>query len=119
MFDTIARVLGRRKRSREIFAYSDGKRLRYADPLVVLRQMAAHAELDLDATLRQMQAVDSPELQNEACGVAVQATREIFGLPAFGDDNPDGLTELETLDVLTDFVTFLDNVKKNSSGSLI
>lgn len=116
MLETLAGLLGRRKREREIFRYSDGRRIRLADPMLIVRKMAAHPTLDLETTLQQMQAVDSPELQNEATATAVTATREIFDLPAMSEDNPDGLTELETLEVLTDFVDYLDTLKKNSSG---
>jgi hypothetical protein len=105
----------RKKPNRLIFAYSDGVRTRHADPIVIMRAMAAHPKLNLEVHLEQLLS-DEPELQIQASEVVVAATREIFDVKPFSDRNRAGLTELETIDLLNDFVLYTDTLKKNGSG---
>jgi len=98
-----------------IFKYFDGTRERSADPVTVIRKMAAHPKFDVDRHLADM-VCGEPGLEAEASEISVQATREIFGIPAWTEDTPEGLTEMETLGVLNDFVLYVDNLKKNGSG---
>jgi hypothetical protein len=109
-------MFGFRKRlNRQIFRFSDGTRARYADPIAIMRAMASHPKLNLEVHLEQL-ASDQPELQNDASAIVVEATREIFGVEAFSDANRDGLTETETIDLLNQFLTYVDGLKKNGNG---
>ncbi len=100
---------------RQIFHYHDGQRKRAADPIVVIRAMCSHPTLDLETHLQQFNS-DDDKLRNEAGGVLVKATREIFDVKGFTDSHRSGLTERETLDVLDSFIAYIDTLKKNGSG---
>jgi hypothetical protein len=108
-------ILKRNRPQRQLFKYSDGVRTRCVDPVMIMRAMIAHEKLNLETHLPQLTS-EFPELQNEAAEIVVSATREIFGLKPFSDLNRAGLTELETIDVLNDFVIFTETLKKNGSG---
>jgi hypothetical protein len=105
-------------REREIFKYHDGERERAADPVAIMRAMANHPTLDLQQNVQEMQAEDL-KVQTSATVVAVNATREIFGVKPWSEENPDGLTEMETLDLLAEFVNYSAELKKNGSGRRI
>lgn len=118
--------LRRKPGPREIFAFHDGDRRRWVDP------MAVHQVLDgkgsnwqgLLAELSVEHAMDgaelSPGLQAEM-GKAPQIVSELAGLvrAAFGvkalgtraDGRPEGLTDLECLDLLTDYLVWLREVE--------
>jgi hypothetical protein len=100
---------------RFVFKYHDGTRDRYADPVAIMRAMTSHPTLDLEQNLAEFQSEDS-KLRNEASLVLVESTREIFGLHPFSEEHPNGLTELETLDILNAFIEYTETLKKNGSG---
>jgi hypothetical protein len=100
---------------RLIFKYHDGSKERSADPMLVFRAMLAHPTFELEKHIDELIA-DDPHIQSEASKLAVQATRDILGIKAWSEDNPDGLTELDTLAVLASFVAFTEQLKKNGRG---
>lgn len=100
---------------RQIFKYHDGMRTRFADPIVVLRAIVSHAKLDPEVHFTQFESEDT-NLQSEAGAILAEATRDIFGIRPFSEQCPNGLTELETLDVLYAFVDYAETLKKNGSG---
>lgn len=104
-----------RIKEREIFRYHDGERDRAADPIVVFRKMAEHPEFKLEQHIAELQ-IEDPKIQNEASRIAVAATREIFGLNPWTEDNETGLTEMETLEVLSQFIVYVEQLKKNGVG---
>lgn len=101
--------------ARAIFSYHDGTRQRFADPIAVMRAMLSHPTLVLDQHLKELASEDM-RLQSDASAIVSQATREIFGLEPWSESNLEALTEMEVLDVLTDFVLFTDGLKKNGNG---
>ncbi len=107
-----------RKNPRALFPYYDGKRQREADPMVVLRKMSAHEKFDAKQHLVDISNTENEAIQAEAQQICVEATRDIFGIEAWSEDNPNGMTETETLGVLLQFTLFIDALKKNGSGLL-
>jgi hypothetical protein len=107
--------LGKKANAREIFEYWDGEKKRRADPVAIWRAMAAHPQFVADKHLQEI-ASSEQSLQIEASDITVRATREIFGIAAWSETNDTGLTEFETLEVLNQFMGFIDGLKKNGDG---
>jgi hypothetical protein len=95
-----------------IYVFRDGKRVRYADPITVLRAIRCHPTFRLDIDLRK--ARDGSE-------AGLQAVREVvcqaFGVVPFSDGARHGLTEMEMVALLSDFIVYCDEQKKNSQRS--
>jgi hypothetical protein len=83
--------------------------------MAIFRALLAHPTFELNKHLDELIAED-PNIQSEASKIAVQATRDILDIKPWSEDNPDGLTELDTLAVLASFVAFTEQLKKNGSG---
>lgn len=101
------------QRRRLIFKYWDGRRTRYADPIVLLRNLEDHPEfnIDVDPTLALSSVGD-----REAGERTVSAVRAAFGIFPFVDVHSfDGLTELECVALYVEFMEYLDALKKNGS----
>lgn len=98
-----------RKPDRNIFSFWDGVRRRRVDPLLALRAFDRHPTFNFD---EQAELVKAGEFA--ATKLAVDATREIFAIPAWSETEP-GLTEAETILVLWQFITFNQLVKKNTN----
>lgn len=113
MFAWLANWIRRKlqDRRRAIFRYWDGRRWRGADPLVAFRRMLNHPRFDPDTHLAAADRGDQ-----EALSIVVEATREIFEIPAWRDDQQ-GLTEAETLNLIGEFIEYLNALKKNGSRS--
>ncbi|HYE79571.1 MAG TPA: hypothetical protein VEI97_16410 [bacterium] len=122
------RVLGWfRPHPRDIFPYWDGTRRRYADPIAVHRAMEEkdkdwHGLLSALVTAQQMEgrADLSPAIraqmgdQTGIVGELAELVRKAFGVAPLGADRrgrPAGLTDLECLDLMTGFLTWLKNAE--------
>lgn len=116
MFERIANFLRtrRQQRRRAIFRFFDGVRERRADPLVVLRALAADPRFLLDKHPALAAAGDA-----ESQHITVAAVRSAFAVQAYSytarDQRESGLTDEESLELLSRFAEFLEVVKKNGS----
>ncbi|HEY1601733.1 MAG TPA: hypothetical protein VGG64_19185 [Pirellulales bacterium] len=100
-------------RQREIFRYWDGTKERGADPLVVLRALVTDSEFDIKT---------DPELAAQGIADAtdrtLKAIRRVLSVrpwETLACGKEVGLTDAETLELLSDFGLYLDGLKKNSS----
>ncbi|HYE77921.1 MAG TPA: hypothetical protein VEI97_08045 [bacterium] len=116
-----------RRPARDIFPYWDGTRRRWADPIAVHRAMEEkdkdwHGLLSALVTAQQMEgrADLSPAIraqmgdQTGIVGELAGLVRAAFGVPPLGADGrgrPVGLTDLECLDLLTEFLVWLRDVE--------
>jgi hypothetical protein len=107
---------------RRIFRYFDGRQYRWADPLVSNRALekagdwftlvgSLRAERQFSADdLGPALATDTDTVIEELAGIV----REAFNVKPVGtaDGKPEGLTDLECLRLLGDFVAFLKDVEE-------
>ena len=107
MFQRLADRWKRRAlhKQRNIFEYFDGIRTRRIDPFVVQRLLDTHEKFHWEIGFD----VDRGDLEAEK--VTVDATREVFDIPLWDEDNA-GLTDTETMSVLYEYVDYLDRIKK-------
>jgi hypothetical protein len=114
MFGWLKRFLSRRRR--EIFRFHDGTRWRYTDPIVIDREInRVFPEYQTAIKFLEIPEPDGgmpPEAleqcvrdQKRAIEKLVAMVREVFGVKAL-DDAGNGLTESESLDLLTSFILF-------------
>lgn len=104
-----------RKPKQEIFRYWDGCRWRGADPLLVFRQMIGHPRFDLEKHSEWLR-IEDVKIQMEAVEITVDAMRSIFGLQPWNEETGRGVTDREVLGILSDFIIYTANLKKNGSG---
>ena len=97
-------------RGRRIFKYWDGSRQRACDPMVAARLLDAHEKFDWETTPKFIDVEDA-KLSDESMGITADAVRMAFGIPIY--DGSRGLTEAELVNLLIDFVTYLNELKKN------
>lgn len=96
---------------RGLYLYYDGKRMRCADPIVVLSELENHSKFRFDQTPQRAQ-----EGEAEAQAILVDAVRTAFGVPAFFSPKHVGLTERETIELYKHFCGWLNLQKKNSKS---
>lgn len=95
-------------KERRIYAYFDGRQMRHADPIVLYRRMAdIGPELNVDLNVATSPSKDAGHAQKEL----VVKICSIFDVKPFGSEG--GLTEVELLDLLNHFMTYVGMVKKN------
>ncbi|MDE2102950.1 MAG: hypothetical protein KGL39_37245 [Patescibacteria group bacterium] len=102
----------RKPEDRGIFAYWDGKRMRYADPIRTLMALKADPELNLSdhPTLAAKGDLDSLK-------ICARASREVFGIDPLDSRTGAGATDMDAFSVLAAFGSFLDAVKKNTNST--
>lgn len=96
---------------RGLFFFHDGRRWRSSDPLDVARKLFTHPEFDWDET-PQLLLTGRAVVQLESFRIIGTAVRDALQIPPVEQG---GLTDLECLDVLTEFRGYLGDVKKNGS----
>ena len=107
-----ARVLNRH---RLLFRFWNGSRFVSADPFILFRRLINTDKFDVENDLKKLKIPD-PKIIAEKIGFISEGIREIFDVPPY---EKGGLTELECVQLLMEFSTFLDRVKKNGASSLI
>lgn len=107
-----SRVLNRH---RLLFRYWDGSRFVSADPFILLRKLINTDKFDAEMDLKKLEIPDA-KIVTEKIGFIADGVREIFNLPPF---EKGGLAELECVQLLMEFSSFLDRIKKNGASSLI
>lgn len=112
-----SRVIAKLKRShpsRGLFSFSDGLRIRSADPIAVLNAMEAHPQYRFD--LHPARVLDG---EKEAMEITVDAVRQAFGIPPFTAPGRPGLTHQECLRLLTAFRIHIATQKKSTELTAI
>ncbi len=95
------------QRRRQIFRFWDGATIRGVDPLHAVRALRADPEY---VDTQHLPLVDAGD--DDAIRISAAATRRAFGL---AEVSAGGLSDLECLSVLTQFLKFLLHVKKNTA----
>ena len=101
----------RRNAARFIFEYWDGSRQRAADPVVIWRAIHDDPELVIPGDI---EAADLGDM--DAQGKVVAAVRRAFDVTGWTESEP-GLTELECLALIVQFVEFTESLKKNTGAT--
>ena len=109
-------LFGRSRSRREIFRYFDGARHRGIDPMQVYRAIVTHPTLLLDKHMADLSQYEDKVAQAEASKIVAEAAREIFSLTPWSEDHEKGLTELESIHVVGDYLAYCEALKKNGSG---
>ena len=92
---------------RAIYPFYNGVKLVKVDPLPLYKAvMSKGAELSVDMKVSLSPMKDNVKAHNNL----VKSIREIFSVKSFEEG---GLTETETIDLLSDFLDWCDSVKKN------
>lgn len=113
MFNWVRRYFNNRHRA--IFKYWDGRKWRAADPLVAFRALMGHSKLTSEhLTLLQDPSAAPENMAVEAFDVALEATRDVFGITAW-TEKTGGLTTAETRNLLMGFMGYILSLKKSGS----
>lgn len=107
-----ARVLNRH---RLLFRFWNGSRFVSSDPFILLRKLLNTDKFDAEMDLKKLEIPD-PKIVTEKIGFIAEGVREIFELPPY---EKGGLTELECVQLLMEFSSFLERIKKNGASNLI
>lgn len=99
------------RRRRAIFSFWDGSSQRSVDPMVVYRALQQHPRFNWSV---HPVLIDTGDL--DALNVTADAVRFAFDIPGFAFG---GLTEAECVTLLTQFVVYLDALKKSGSPAPI
>jgi len=92
----------------DAYFYSDGTKKVRGDPMGILRKLSSDPDFDFDRE-RMLTAVEG-KVGIEAMGKLVEGVRRAFDLPPVKDG---GLTEPKVMQLLLDFMQWLEAVKKN------
>ena len=90
---------------RAIFAYHDGTKDRFADPLAINRKLAVLLAGDVEGAMKSAYA--STGDADGSMQTLINAVREAFALTPFVDDTGAGVTDLMALRVLSTFSEFM------------
>lgn len=102
-----------RLQDRLIYKYWNGNEEIIADPLVLYKKMMARGpELSIDIKVSTSISKDADKAHDQA----ILKIREIFSVKSLDEG---GLTELETVQLLDHFLLYCEEIKKNSSYSVI
>lgn len=114
--DWFLNLLRRRlwSRSRNIFEYFDGNRLRRIDPAAAVRSLETSDDFDWENDPGLIEFGDQKALNR-----TVEAVRKAFGVEPLNESSTIGLTESETIELLISFTQWLEFQKKSGSGLLI
>lgn len=101
-----------RPKERMIFSYFDGDKVVRADPLALYKRvMDMGPSLSIDSAVAISQSSNATKAQNEL----IANIRSIFLLrPLNGIDCTGTLTDIETLNLLDEFMHYTETLKKNS-----
>jgi hypothetical protein len=102
----------RRRRGHDgLFRYLDGEKTIYADPIQIWYALLNDPELRMDEHVPALDSADPTECR-EATVICTNAARRVFGLAPVTRDGK-GVSDLDALDVLSDYVSFCSALKKN------
>lgn len=104
---------GRAVRSRAIFRYHDGVKERAGDPLAIYRALRALPDFEWEADAKGVDRGDEDSIRRTLAAIRHPST---FAAKPFDGDTLTGMTDGETLNLLSQFVWYLESLKKNGSG---
>lgn len=90
---------------RAIFAYHDGAKDRFADPLAINRKLAVLLAGDVETALKAAYATTGDA--DGSMQTLLNAVREVFALVPFAEDTGAGVTDAMALKVLSAFSEFM------------
>ncbi len=106
--DTLGASSGWAPKHRTIYEYFDGEKQVKADPIVVFKRiMSVAPELSNSITVSVSPSKDAATAHDDA----LVHVRKVFGIKAFSDG---GLTDVESFELLDDFMAWCDRLKKNT-----
>lgn len=113
-----------RDRSRNIFSYDDGVRIRYADPVAVGNDLEAALPdyQSLLGVLAQKTAeippgpmrTDLVQQQRDAIKKLSTAARTVFNLPKLDDQTGWGATDAHAIAVITEYFMFMEGLARKA-----
>jgi len=101
---------------KKIFAYEVGGKVVFGDPAKLLRLLWFHSDGQFKELLNQHISADE-KVSSPATDKLVQVVCDTFDLPAFDSATGEGTTEGEVLEVLEQFLNWLDTKKKSTAPS--
>lgn len=105
-----------RPAERKLYGYWNGHKTIWEDPLVLYKKlMEVGPELSVDIKV----ANSSMKGNIEASNNMVEKIRTIFDIEPYDKNNPrsSGLTQIQLADLLGHFMSYCEDIKKNSVGS--
>lgn len=100
-------------KERLIYSYFNGKVLVKADPIILYKKiMDCGPELHTDLKIANTELPIKPKEKIDAHNNAIEKVKIIFNLESLSEG---GLSQLETIDLLDHFLTYCDQLKKNSN----
>lgn len=108
-----SRVLNRH---RLLFRYWNGSRFICEDPFVLFRKLLNTQDFDLSSDLKAVQLIPDPKIIVRKIEHIARGVREIFQIP---DLSAGGLSELECVQLLLEFLRWSEALKKNGVTSPI
>lgn len=102
----------RRRKSRAVFRFFDGRRTRAVDPWKAYVDLHTHPKFTFDM------AVSIDEGDREDTEIAAAAAAEVFGVTRFQDDEQFGLTDGELVELLMSFSIYVADAKKKYDSML-
>ena len=97
-------------KERLIYKYWNGEKIVSVDPMVIAEKIDQHSiTLTVDAKVAFSMSPDAPKAYQSM----LNAIREIFGVKEF-QEGKGGLTRLETMGLIDQFNTWVEELKKNS-----
>lgn len=97
------------ERSRLIFEFSDGTKLRRADPMRVWREIQNDPEFNVQTMSALVDAQAEPETS-----LCLKCLCRVFGVERFDERTGRGLTDGQLLNLLVDFEDYLDTLQKKT-----
>lgn len=105
-----------RKNPKRIFAYFDGYKKRFGDPMVILNAIDGHPKYNPDKHPKLSKSSDR-KVSVEAYRICIECFKEAFDLPAYDDKTGEGLTLHEVIQLNDSFCVYCDSLKKNTKDS--
>lgn len=102
-----------RLRDRKIYTYFDGQKDVQADPMILYKGLMANGP-ELAAELKLALSAMAGKAATEAHDSAIAQIRQVFNIKPLAES---GLTEGETLDLMSSFWEYMETLKKNTSPS--
>lgn len=97
-------------KERLIYSYWNGKELVKADPMTLYKKvMNVGPELAIHFKVAKSQSSGAKDAHDSL----IKEVRNIFGVKSL-EEEPEGLPQLETMELLNHFLAFINRIKKNS-----
>jgi hypothetical protein len=106
MFAFFKRLISRRKRN--LFKFWDGSRMRSDDPLAIQMRIETHPTCRWD-----VHPVAAERGDVESYKITIQAICDVFQVQMFEPDSQSGLTQVELMQLLSQYSDYVYALKKN------